>query len=39
VLAVRRASPSYQRDHGLGVLIVHFHNLLGDKAQVVHFGA
>jgi Bacterial Ig-like domain (group 3) len=35
VLAVRRDAGSYAADHGQGALIVHFHNLVGAKAQVV----
>jgi hypothetical protein len=36
VLTLRRDTPAYQADHGLGVLMVHFHNRVGSKAQVVH---
>src|SRR5262249_36209133 len=35
-LTLRRDTPAYQVDHGLGVLMVHFHNRVGTKAQVVH---
>jgi subtilisin family serine protease len=35
VVEVRRDLNSYQADKGLGALIVHFHNVVGDKAQVV----
>jgi subtilisin family serine protease len=34
VLKVRRDAGAYRLDHGLGALIVHFHNLVGSKAQV-----
>jgi hypothetical protein len=35
VLAIRRDAASYAADHGLGALMVHFHNEVGQKAQVV----
>jgi subtilisin family serine protease len=35
-LTLRRDTPAYQADHGLGVLMAHFHNRVGTKAQVVH---
>jgi hypothetical protein len=34
-LTVRRDAASYAADHGMGALIVHFHNTVGNKAQVV----
>ena len=34
-LTVRRDSAAYAADHGKGVLMVHFHNVVGNKAQVV----
>ena len=37
VLAVRRDRDAYAADHGRGALIVHFHNVVGDKAQPVAF--
>jgi subtilisin family serine protease len=33
VLNVRRDAVTYANDHGLGALIVHFHNKVGNKAQ------
>src|SRR5262249_20035473 len=35
-LIVRRDTAAYLADHGLGVLMVHYHNRVGSKAQVVH---
>jgi hypothetical protein len=35
-LAVRRDTGRYRNDHAIGALIIHFHNTLGHKAQVVH---
>jgi subtilisin family serine protease len=35
VLQIRRAAKSYATDHGMGALLIHFHNVVGDKAQVV----
>jgi hypothetical protein len=35
VLAVRRDVKAYAADRGKGVLMIHFHNALGHKAQVV----
>jgi hypothetical protein len=35
VLNLRRDVAAYGADHGMGALIVHFHNALGSKAQVV----
>jgi len=37
-LVVRRDAAAYAADHGMGALIVHFHNTLGNKAQVVDIG-
>ncbi len=37
VLSVQRDVAAYRADHGQGVLMVHFHNLTGNKAQVVSF--
>ena len=37
-LTVRRDAASYAADHGMGALIVHFHNAAGNKAQVVDIG-
>ena len=37
VLKLRRDAEAYQADAGLGAMIVHFHNKLGDKAQIVKF--
>ena len=37
VLKLRRDADAYQADGGLGAMIVHFHNELGDKAQVLKF--
>jgi subtilisin family serine protease len=34
-LTVRRDTAAYAADHGMGVLMVHFHNTVGNKAQVV----
>jgi subtilisin family serine protease len=34
-LTVRRDAAAYTADHGMGALIVHFHNTVGNKAQVV----
>ena len=34
-LVVRRDVPAYAVDHALGALIVHFHNRVGSKAQVL----
>jgi hypothetical protein len=34
VLEIRRDSAAYTADHGLGALLVHFHNKVGNKAQV-----
>jgi subtilisin family serine protease len=34
-LTVRKDAASYTADHGQGVLIVHFHNKVGNKAEVV----
>src|SRR5262249_14686205 len=38
-LVMRRDTPAYLADHGLGVLMVHYHNRVGSKAQVVHLRA
>src|SRR5262249_52175663 len=35
LLTVRRDAASYVADHGMGALIVHFHNTVGNKAQIV----
>jgi subtilisin family serine protease len=35
VLAVRRDAAAYRADAGRGALMVHFHNAVGEKAQVV----
>lgn len=35
VLDVRRGRAAYAADHGLGALLVHFHNTVGNKAQVM----
>src|SRR5262249_60508941 len=35
-LIVRRDTAAYLADHGLGVLMVHYHNRVGSKAQGVH---
>jgi subtilisin family serine protease len=35
VLEIRRDAVSYAADKGLGALLVHFHNKVGNKAQVV----
>jgi subtilisin family serine protease len=37
VLSVERDVPAYRTDHGLGALMIHFHNGNGTKAQVVTF--
>jgi Bacterial Ig-like domain (group 3) len=37
VLAIRRDTAAYTADRGLGALVVHFHNAVGNKAQVVSF--
>jgi subtilisin family serine protease len=37
-LHVRRDAAAYAADHGQGALIVHFHNAVGNKAQVVDIG-
>src|SRR5262249_9831540 len=37
-LNVRRDAAAYAADHGQGALIVHFHNAVGNKAQVVDIG-
>jgi hypothetical protein len=37
-LAVRRDAAAYAADHGQGALIVHFHNVVGTKAQIVDLG-
>ena len=34
-LTLRRDAASYAADHGMGALLVHFHNTVGNKAQVV----
>jgi subtilisin family serine protease len=34
-LVVRRDAASYAADHGKGLLMVHFHNAVGHKAQIV----
>jgi hypothetical protein len=39
VLEVRRDSAAYAVDHGLGALLVHFHNKVGNKAQVASLSA
>jgi subtilisin family serine protease len=39
VLTVTRNATSYAADGGLGLLLVHFHNVVGDKAQVVALAA
>jgi subtilisin family serine protease len=35
-LTVRRDATSYAADHGMGALLVHFQNAVGNKAQVVN---
>ena len=35
VLSLRRDATAYAADHGLGAMVVHFHNALGEKTQVV----
>jgi subtilisin family serine protease len=35
VVKIERNRGAYATDHGLGALIVHFHNTVGNKAQVV----
>jgi subtilisin family serine protease len=35
-LTMRRDATSYAADHGMGALMVHFHNAVGNKAQVVN---
>ncbi|HEX2896214.1 MAG TPA: S8 family serine peptidase [Marmoricola sp.] len=35
VLTLRRDSAAYAQDGGLGAMVVHFHNALGEKTQVV----
>jgi subtilisin family serine protease len=35
VLKVRRDAPAFGVDHGLGAMIVHFHNTVAHKAQVL----
>ena len=37
-LEVQRDAAAYAADHGQGALIVHFHNAVGNKAQVVDIG-
>jgi subtilisin family serine protease len=37
VLALRRDAVAYAKDRGLGALMVHFHNVVGAKAQIVRF--
>jgi hypothetical protein len=37
-LHLRRDTTAYAADHGKGALIVHFHNAVGKKAQVVKLG-
>jgi subtilisin family serine protease len=37
VLALRRDTAAYTADKGLGALVIHFHNAVGNKAQVVSF--
>lgn len=37
-LTVRRNATSYTADGGLGLLMLHFHNEVGDKAQIVRLG-
>jgi subtilisin family serine protease len=37
-LTVRRDSAAYAADNGQGALLVHFHNAVGSKAQVVDIG-
>jgi subtilisin family serine protease len=34
-LTVQRDAASYAADHGMGAMIVHFHNTVGNKAQIV----
>ncbi len=34
-LTIRRDAASYAADHGMGAMIVHFHNTVGNKAQIV----
>jgi len=34
-LTIRRDAASYAADHGMGAMLVHFHNAVGNKAQVV----
>jgi subtilisin family serine protease len=38
-LTVRREVSAYNTDHGLGALLVHFHNKVGTKAKVVSLKA
>lgn len=38
LLKIRRDATSYAADKGQGALIVHFHNAVGSKAQVVSLG-
>jgi hypothetical protein len=35
VLAIRRDAPAYAADHGLGALMIHFQNTVGNNAQIV----
>jgi hypothetical protein len=35
-LTIRRNAASYAADHGMGAMIVHFHNTVGNKAQIVN---
>ncbi len=37
-LTVQRDAASYAADHGMGAMIVHFHNTVGNKAQIVDVG-
>jgi subtilisin family serine protease len=34
-LTVRRDAAAYAADHGMGAMMVHFHNTVGNKAQIV----
>jgi subtilisin family serine protease len=34
-LTVRRDAAAYAADHGMGAMLVHFHNAAGNKAQIV----
>jgi subtilisin family serine protease len=34
-LPVRRDAPAYAGDHGMGAMVIHFHNTTGNKTQLV----